>query len=570
MFWGSILSAIIAVAGIWYKVAYVKPEFVVVPVHSTEPVTAWLPELRAWWKDAVIYQVYLRSYQDSDGDGVGDIKGLIDRLSHLSELGVDAIWISPIHPSPDYDFGYDVEDYYGVHTKYGSLRDFDDLIRACKQRGIKVVLDLVVNHTSDQHPWFRESRSSRNHPKRDWYIWADQPNNWLSRLNEPAWVYDNQTQQYYMHSFFKEQPDLNWRHPEVRAEVKKIMRFWLDKGVAGFRLDLANYFLKDPALRDNPITWNQAHTALFYGYHWQKHLYDKDSPELLDVYRDLRQITDPYEAVLLGEIDSDDHRANLSASYLGEKLDALNLAFNFDFLESSFEAQQFADVIQAWEQVLPPGGQPVYTLSNHDKVRHMTRYGDSWEKARLAAMLLLTLKGTPVLYYGEEIGMKEAQISDDHMQDPLERIVRSAVPFVSRFIHIGRDGCRTPMQWGSGPYAGFSTGHPWVAMSDRTASVSEQREDYDSLLWLYRKLIGLRKWEDALRLGDQVIQTHDHPDVLLYSRRYQGKTIWVALNFGAQKVRLEHASEPKVHLSTYAEESDGKSLRPYEGVIWTH
>src|SRR3989338_4914649 len=296
-----------------------------------------------WWKDAVIYQIYPRSFQDSNSDGIGDLRGLINRIPYLSDLGIDAIWLSPIHKSPNKDFGYDVADYYSVHPQLGSLQDFEDLIVACKQKNIRVILDLVVNHTSDQHGWFKQSRKSRKNKKRDWYIWTSKPNNWRSRLDESAWEYDQATGEYYMHSFLKEQPDLNWRHPEVRAEVKKIMRFWLDKGVAGFRLDLANYYSKDKQLRDNPkaISWDKWGSSFAYAYHGQEHVYDKNNfPELLEIYREMRQVADSYDAVLLGEFDNDDQEAELSARALGGDLEGLHLAFNFKFLKSSLGAQE--------------------------------------------------------------------------------------------------------------------------------------------------------------------------------------------------------------------------------------
>ncbi len=478
-----------------------------------------------WWQTAVVYQVYTRSFMDSNGDGVGDIQGIIDRLDILNDgtdasLGVDALWLTPIYPSPQEDFGYDVSDYTGIDALFGDLPTFDRLLREAHERGVRVIMDLVLNHSSEQHPWFRESRSSRNNPRRDWYIWSKgrkgrPPNNWVSVFGDSAWTLDENTGEYYLHSFLKEQPDLNWRNPRLRAAVFDVMRFWLDRGVDGFRLDVYNCYFKDQQLRDNPH--RASGLGLFYRYMGQRHVYDRDRPELLDVLREMRQLVDSHgERVLVGETLDETGTYKNAADYYGPRLDALHLAFNFQLLRAPWKPSRIRQAILDWYAALPEGAWPTWVMSNHDFPRHLSRYtgpGDAVARAKVAAALLLTLKGTPFLYYGEEIGMTESRIPRRQLRDPVGR----------RFwpVHKGRDGCRTPMQWDESSNAGFSPVKPWLPVNPdyRNTNLEAQRQDPQSLWNTYRRLIWLRKRTPALRYGDFEILDLDQPSVLAYRRR---------------------------------------------------
>ena len=389
-----------------------------------------------WWREAVFYQVYPRSFQDANGDGVGDLEGVRRRLPYLAEtLGVDAVWLSPFYPSPMADFGYDVADYCGVDPLFGDLEDFDRLLAGCHERGLRLIVDLVPNHTSDRHPWFVESRASRHSPKRDWYVWrhpkpgGGPPNNWQAVFGGAAWEWDGATGQYYLHSFLAEQPDLNWRHPEVRAAMVGVMRFWLDRGVDGFRIDVADFVMKDPELGDDPPPGpgrprSRAH------------------PDIHGVFRDTRLLLDEYEPprVAIGEIHEDD--LAVWASYYGSG-DELHLPFNFSLLHAPWEAEEVRRRVEALEAALLAGAWPNWVLGNHDEPRLATRFGPG--AARTAAMLLLTLRGTPTLYYGDELGLPQLEVPPERQQDPFGRRVPGR----------GRDGCRTPMPWDAGPHAGF-------------------------------------------------------------------------------------------------------------------
>jgi len=410
-----------------------------------------------WWQQGVLYQIYPRSFQDSNGDGVGDLRGILKRLPYLSDLGVDALWLSPIFPSPMADFGYDVADYVGVDPLFGSVADLDALIEGAHARNIKVLLDLVPNHTSDRHPWFIESRSSRDNPKRDWYIWRDPrpdggpPTNWMSEFGGSAWEYDPQTGQCYYHAFLKQQPDLNWRNPAVRAAIYDMMRFWLRRGVDGFRVDVIWHLIKDDQFRDNPPNLDfhpgqPPHRRLIP-------LYTADRPEVHSVISEMRRVIDEFdERVLIGEIYLPIERL---VTYYGVDLSGAHLPFNFALLNAPWNARLIARLVDEYEAALPPGGWPNWVLGNHDRPRIAGRIGR--EQIRVAAMLLLTLRGTPTVYYGEEIGMPQVPIPPERVQDPFEKNVPG--------VGVGRDGCRTPMQWTSQPYAGFSTTDPWLPLA---------------------------------------------------------------------------------------------------------
>ncbi len=494
-----------------------------------------------WWQQGVVYQIYPLSFADSNGDGVGDLRGIIQRLDHLGgapeSLGVDAIWLSPIYPSPRRDFGYDVSDYTAIDPALGSLADFDELVADCHRRGIRLILDLVLNHTSDQHPWFVESRASRDNPRRDWYLWRDgrgpgqPPNNWLSTFGGPAWTYDAATQQWYMHGFLPEQPDVNWRNPAVEGAMLDVVRFWLERGVDGFRLDVVNHYVKDAEFRDNPV----ARPLGLRPYERQQHLYDKDQPELHGILRRLRTLLDSYpERMSVGEVFSD-RLAETAAALYGAENDELHLSFNFAFSHCPWNPEAFRRAIVEWEALLPPGAWPPYALSNHDLVRHISRYGRGREaeaRARVAAALLLTLRGTPFLYYGEEIGMPQTRIPRGEIQDPPGK---RYWPF-----YRGRDGCRTPMPWDGSPLAGFTTGRPWLRLGPdaSTRNVAAQRGDADSLLHFYRRMIRLRRETPALRQGRQTFLQEQPREALSYLREAEGQTVWVLLNFRDRPIRF--------------------------------
>jgi alpha-glucosidase len=486
-----------------------------------------------WWRDGVVYQIYPRSFMDTGGDGVGDLEGIRRRLDHLAWLGVDAIWLSPFYPSPMADFGYDVSDYCDVDPQFGTLADFDRMLKDAHAHGIKVVIDWVPNHTSDRHPWFLESRSSRDDPKRDWYIWRDgkpdgsPPNNWYSMFGGSAWEFDPATSQYYMRSFLREQADLNWRNPELVDAMHRVLRFWLDRGVDGFRTDVGHRLQKDPEFRDNPPNLGVAeeHRKGFLG---QIHQHDENHPDVHDTFRAIRRVLDAYpDRMMVGEIGINDP-AEL-VKYLGHG-DELHLSFYFPFLYSGWDAAAFHKQIEGIETAIRADGWPTWVLSNHDLPRHASRYDDPKlgdARARTAALMLLTLRGTPFLYYGEEIGMRNVTIPVEKMQDPLARTLHP---------NLCRDGERTPMCWEPGPSAGFTLSqHPWLPLGPQPpgTDVASQRDDRNSLLWLYKDLLAFRRAHPALHRGSHRALAVP-ADVLAYERRCGDEVARVALNFASE------------------------------------
>ncbi len=475
-----------------------------------------------WWQRGIIYQVYPRSFADSNDDGIGDLRGIIDKLGYLSWLGVDAIWISPVYPSPMADFGYDVSNYTDIHPIFGNLQDMRELIAASHQRGIRVILDFVPNHTSSEHPWFLESRSSRTNPKRDWYLWHDPaadggpPNNWLSVFGGSAWTWDESTQQYYYHAFLKEQPDLNWRNAEVRSEMYRAMRFWLEQGVDGFRVDVLWHLIKDEHWRDNPP--NPEYTSDQVPYHSLLAAYSTDQPEVQAVVREMRWLLDQYdERLLIGEIYLPIRRL---VAYYGNSGDGAHLPFNFQLISLPWNARQISAGISEYEGALPPGAWPNWGRGNHDQPRIASRIG--LPQARVAAILLLTLRGTPTLYYGDEIGMRDIAIGHDQMQDPQ-----------GKNVGLSRDPARTPMQWSSAPNGGFSLANPWlpVALDFPYRNVEQESQDPDSMLSLYRRLIQLRREEPALVAGDYRPLVAEG-SLMAYLREHGEQRLLVALNLG--------------------------------------
>jgi alpha-glucosidase len=477
----------------------------------------------------VIYQVYPRSFADSNGDGIGDLRGIEAHLDHLrggpDALGVDALWLSPIYPSPLADFGYDISDYTGVAAEYGTLEDLDRLIGACHERGLKLLLDLVPCHTSIHHPWFVDSRSSRGSSRRDWFIWADPghgggaPNNWQSVFGGSAWELDPATGQYYLHTFYPEQPDLNWRNPAVADAIHDVMRFWFARGVDGFRVDAISAAIKDELMRDNPpFSRGATIPGLGADAAGQELLWSLERPEVHDVVRGLRRVADDYpDRVMIGEVYLPVERL---AGYLGHgRDDAFQLAFDFELLLSPWSHRDFALAVERAEALHPPGTWPTFALSNHDRPRHATRYGRA--RARLAALILLTLRGVPVLYAGEEIGMVDAA-SEILPSPPFDR--------------AGRDGQRTPMQWDSSPAGGFTRGTPWLPLVDPAqANVADQQGDPGSLLQLYRRLIDARSRFAALRFGQHRTVWGAAPDVMAWRRELDGERLLVIANMASKR-----------------------------------
>ena len=530
----------------------------------------------SWWQTGTIYQIYPRSYQDSNGDGIGDLVGIGQRLDYLQSLNIDAIWLSPIYPSPMHDFGYDVADYTGINPMFGSMADFDQLLDGVHQRGMKLILDLVPNHTSDEHEWFRSSRSSCDNPKRDWYIWRDPapnggpPNNWLSFFGGPAWTFDEQSGQYYLHQFVTQQPELNYRHPEVLPAMLDVMRFWLDKGVDGFRVDVIWLMLKDEQFRNEPPNpdWDgiNPHGSL-------QHIYTQDVDGIHDIIRQMRAVLDEYdERMMVGEIYLPNETL---VTYYGRfhpdgTNDECHMPFNFQLIDTPWQVQTVRQVVDAYEAALPENAWPNWVLGNHDRHRLATRVGPA--QARVATMLLLTLRGTPTCYYGDEIGMENVPIPPEFVQDP---------PAVNQpeIAHIiGRDPVRTPMQWDALPNAGFSPANvvPWLPVAADYAqhNVAQQESDPASMLNFYRALTRLRQTEPALNRGKYVAIVTNVEEIFAY-QRIADSNFLVILNFSSDThtLNLAHVAEQaEIALATGMNRSGfvalgNLTIHPNEGLI---
>src|ERR1700733_12802370 len=493
-------------------------------------------EGHAWWQHAVFYEIYPRSFADSNNDGVGDLKGITSKLDYLKDLGVDAIWITPCFPSPQVDFGYDVSDYENIDPMYGTLADFDELASDARKRNIRIILDFVVNHSSDQHPWFLDSKSSRTSAHRDWYMWHDgkgsgqPPNNWTSEFGGSAWKFDAATNKYYYHFFYAEQPDLNWHNPAVKNAMFDVTRWWYDRGVSGFRLDAVDTLFEDPKLRDNP---DQPGTNA-YGDPIQNRIYNTKLPEVHDVLRGLRQVADKSGAVLIGETWTKD--VSELRQYYGDHSDELQMPMDLMFTKLNFSAPVFREHMAAVDGA---GGWPVYVISNHDIVRSSDRYGDGEHNdqiAKVMAALYLTLRGTPIMYYGEEIGMKTTPPTrKEEVKDP---IGRTGWP-----KEKGRDGERTPMQWDETDNAGFSKAAPWLPVPPtyKTHNVADESKDPNSVLSFYKKVLKLRHTNKALIDGTYTPLNENDQNVLSYMRVYKDQVVLVALNMSGaqQKVNFE-------------------------------
>ena len=520
-----------------------------------------------WWQHAVFYEIYPRSFADSNNDGIGDLNGITSKLDYLKDLGVDAIWISPCFPSPQVDFGYDVSDYENIDPMYGTLADFDALATAAKKRGIHVILDFVLNHTSDQHKWFLDSKSSRTSEHRNWYVWRDgkgsgqPPNNWTSNFGGSAWKFDPGSNQYYYHYFYPQQPDLNWRNPAVKEAMFDVTRWWYKRGVSRFRLDAVDTLFEDPDLKDNPVRPGRS----AYGDPLQEHKYNTKLPEVHEALKGLRKVTDEYNGVLIGETWTADI-AELN-QYYGKGNDELQLPMDFLFTNvNKLSAAEFRKQIAALNSA---SGWPTFVISNHDIVRSYDRYGDGQhndEIAKLMAGLFLTLRGTPILYYGEEIGMKTTPPT--RKEDVKDPIGRTGWP-----KEKGRDGERTPMQWDESENGGFSKAAPWlpVPATAKTHNVADEAKDPESILSFYKKLLKLRHTNKELLDGSYLPINQNDQNVLSYLRVYQDQAVLVSLNMSGTSQKVNYAlskngfASAKALVATAKSSSQGDvvTLKPY-------
>ena len=525
-------------------------------------------EAYKWWQKGIIYEVYIRSFQDSNDDGIGDLKGIIQRLDYFQWLGITALWITPFYPSPMKDFGYDISDYIGVDPLFGNLKDFDELIEEMHRRGMKLIVDIVPNHTSDQHPWFLESRSSLDNHKRNWYIWKDArsdgspPNNWLGVLGGSAWEWDENTEKYYYHAFLKEQPDLNLKNTQVVAEILKVMQFWLERGVDGFRIDVMWHMAKDEKWRDNPINPNYQSSMPDCDKVIQ--VYSCDQPEVHEIVYKFRELLDQYQnKVMMGELYLPIDKV---VGYYGAANKGAHLPGNFQLLFLPWEAGQLAIAIDQYEAALPSEAWPNWVIGNHDRARLINRIGEKQDK--VAALLLLTLRGTPILYYGDEIGMRTIDIPENEVQDPQGLLMPEK--------NLSRDGIRIPMQWDDSQNAGFTKGKPWLRLDKEyiVNNVASQQKDNNSLLNFYKQLIELRQKEPSLNEGDYYPVVTDGA-TLSYIRTKEGSTSYlIVLNLTDKEVVYKPIHENRkgklifsTHTSSEEEVKTGRTLAKNEGIL---
>ena len=528
--------------------------------------------MREWWRDAVIYQIYPRSFQDSTGDGVGDLKGITRRLPHVASLGVDCIWLSPIFTSPQRDMGYDVSDYTDIDPLFGTLADFDEMIATAHDLGLKVITDQVLSHTSDKHPWFEESRSSRDNPRADWYVWANPlpdgspPTNWHSHFGGPAWEFDPRRGQYYLHNFLGSQPDLNYHCPAVVDAILETCKFWLDRGLDGFRLDTVNYFFHDQELRSNPPESGGHYVMATDLYGMQKNIYNKTRPENIGFLERLRRLTDQYDNIMMvGEVgEMGDRAIEIMAEYTrGEH--RLHMCYSFAMLGPDFSADHFRRCIEGFQRGAPDG-HPKWSFSNHDVPRHPTRWaahGTSVDAvARQAAAMLMSFEGTLGIYQGEELGQTETVMEFHELTDP---------PALRFWPEVkGRDGCRTPMVWErDAPNAGFSTGTPWLPVKPEQAAnaVDGQEASNDSVLHFYRQIIAFRKARPELTLGKTVFIDLPEP-ILAFTRTNEGQSLTCVFNLSPNPVAL-CLSAPATRVGPHAAELTGTDLAlPGSGYVY--
>lgn len=517
-----------------------------------------------WWHNGIIYEIYIRSFCDGSGDGIGDLQGIEQRVDYLSDLGIDAVWLTPFYTSPQADFGYDVSDYCNVDPLYGSLPIFDSLVARLHERNIKTIIDFVPNHSSIQHPWFISARSSRSSPHRDWYIWRDPapdggpPNNWLSLPGGPAWTFDETTGQYYLHSFLAEQPDLNWRNAELRAQMMNVLCFWLERGVAGFRVDVLDRIFKDPLLRDDPP--NPDYRDGQPDFMRLRSVNSSNQPELMDVIADMRTLLASYgdDRVLIGELYQPVDQ--LVPFYAGPN-NGVQIPFNFNLMWQKWYPPAIATLVHDFEHVLPRHAWPNWVLSNHDQSRIVTRFGAA--QAKTAMMLLLTLRGTPTLYQGDELGLADVPVEQSKQQDKFARVGEG-----------GRDAYRTPMPWTQARYGGFSElREPWLPLPPDLAHINAQHQSKEplSMLNLTRGLIALRRAEPALALGAyHCIEAND--SLYVYERSDEHKRFRIILNFTDQIIHCAHGSRHghivfSTHFVTPRGCAQEMTLAPHEGII---
>lgn len=529
-----------------------------------------------WWRGAVTYQIYPRSFMDTNGDGVGDLPGIIDKLDYVASLGVDAIWVSPFFRSPMADFGYDIADYRQVDPLFGSNDDFDRLLAKAHGLGLKVMIDQVLSHTSVEHAWFKESRESRDNPKADWYVWADArddgtpPNNWLSLFGGCAWQWEPRRGQYYLHNFLTSQPDLNFHHPDVRAAVLAEVKYWLDKGVDGLRLDAINFCFHDRQLRDNPPKPASERVGRGFSpdnpYAFQYHYYNNTRPENIGFLEDLRALLDQYpDVAALGEISAEDSLATTAEYTSGRRL---HMGYSFELLTDDYSVDYIRGTVRNLEAQMREGW-PCWAISNHDVARVVTRWGNGHSSPRLANMLsamVCSLRGSVCVYQGEELGLTEAHVPFESLQDPY------GITFWPTFK--GRDGCRTPMPWNNGVNAGFSVGEPWLPVppEHQALAVTTQENDQRSALNGFRSFMNWRKEQPALRWGD--IQFLDTPEpVLVFTRRHNGQQLLAAFNLSDAPVQLAlpgiaQATPVNGHGLTHGELSGEQLSLPPHGLLF--
>lgn len=526
-----------------------------------------------WWRGGVVYQIYPRSYFDANGDGVGDLRGITEKLDYVASLNVDAIWLSPFFKSPMKDFGYDVSDYRDVDPSFGTLDDFKALLEKAHRLGIKIIIDQVISHTSNEHAWFKESRSNATNPKADWYIWHDAqpdgtpPNNWMSIFGGTAWEWDSQRKQYFMHNFLREQPDLNLHNPEVQDAVLGEMRFWLELGVDGFRLDTANFYMHDPQFRDNPPRDMSTFDGSAGGtadnpYFFQQHVYDKDHPDNIAFLGRIRALMDEFGVTTtVGEVGSDDPKMMAQYTQTDQRL---HMAYSFDFLNENVGAAHIRRVIRQMEDIIGDGW-PCWALSNHDFARVVDRWsgygGTPRQRASLFNLLLMTLRGTVSLYQGEELGLQQPDLTLDELVDPYDIMM-----FPN---HVGRDGCRTPMVWEhQAAHGGFSTTQPWLPVRDYHAALAVDAQSApDSTLNLTRALIHWRRHQPALTQGSIAVEERDD-DLLVFTRHHGDQTLWVALNLGLEPIALQPPAGARIVREPFLS-GDEANLAGLSGSIWS-
>jgi len=538
-----------------------------------------VPHPQPWWQRTTLYQIYPRSFMDSNGDGIGDLRGIIAKLDYIKDLGFETIWLSPFFSSPQQDWGYDVSDYFTIAPEYGDLADAEALINEVHQRGMRILFDLVMNHTSIQHPWFQESRSSRDNPKRDWYIWQDgrgkrPPNNWKAIPGGSGWHYDETTAQWFYTSFLPFQPDLNFRNPAVKEAMFEVVRFWLDKGVDGFRLDIFHSIYKDETFANNPFSLTYVPTDHGAGF-FQRWKYNLNQPKTFALAKELRAVVDSYspDRPLLGEVFGNDDAVK---QYLGDHQDGLNLVFLWELLQLKVDALFFRRIIRHYETHYPAPYIPVYVFGNHDQKRVLSKIGNDTRIAKLLALFQFTVRGVPVTYYGEEIGMVDGNFSAKTAKDPLGQRYSWIPQFLVNLLglYVNRDGCRTPMQWDDNDNAGFCSGTatPWLPVHSGypATNVKTEQDDEASLLHVYRKLLHLRRGNTTLKQGS--LQLVDGPeDLLAYTRNCDDDVVLILINFGETAVAFQNQTgcrkvlfEVGVRQTT---DLDSIQLSPYGGII---